>query len=714
MIQELQKRQFNIKPSAQGSNAADAGKSLFELQKEADKYTADITIYEGLQKINKDYKDFIQANLKIGDEEVDVARTLADYDSLISNLVDENQFQKFNNLHTMNNLFNLIENIDSQNYQSLNMDDAAAASELKAFFKNELIAKCELVPEGASGYEECQFISKPATDLVTGFPAEYHLVENFLDAYVRDYRTHSGRFIRFSTMSNKERVDELRKKLNEGITTEALAPEFHARVNTQREALSARLQDVRQCHSSVVKTSADLDTKCREMLTPNESGVTPILADVNSYMSNIENLTENNIPDEAFDEVQDLLKKRENIVERESEKRRENQLLAVNRLIKNKQKDMLSLLDAHLETLGKYGSFSTLLGEEPEEVAKKGDLLTNVFKNILGEEYCSENSGCSALKADGEINENLLLKFLQKIQEEDGAKAFAEMESQKDRLGELLATVSSIQNSQEYKDLEAMKSAMLVDAKASCPNKEGDTEFFAPTNLASCINHLNPGHTNDKILLLNENISVITNTAITEQNYSAAYDACQSMANRIQEQRSSMTEEQRRNSSLSYQGQYGEVCNRIGELHRGHVQTVRQRAIASVAKPPIETNRRGRQVHRFYDDKGEEIGQYVEPNNLAILGVASAKTFQKEGPSMILGLMHNKYALPNYLDNQVQLGIMQKNQFAWNDSFYNSPYYMDYMMNPASFNAFGPGLFYDPVTAGVSKSYGNVGYDFGQ
>lgn len=715
-VKDLQKRQFNLAPAGVSTN-------LFNLQREADKFAAEISILEGLKRINNDYKYFLQSALRIGDENINVARTLTNYDEILSQLTNDVNYRKFSNMHVMNNFLNLLDEIPEGNITSLSAPEVQQEqdpNELKAAILTQLNTVCDNKEEGALGYAECEVIRLSQQDTPGPTSTTKNLLDGFLNAYARDYSRDQGSWFRqqASGVSNPNRIAELRKVLTQGLDTSVLNPQFKETMDNARADATATIQQIRECKTSVVINSEQLNTTCRELLTPNEQGVTPVMAKINALTNPVSDLTRKNIPDELFNQIRDLKKDIADI----NDQGKQNQLNSVTELLQTKQKELVGQLDAHVQTYGKYSQLASILGDDAPEstlpdTLSKTQLLNGTFKDIMGDEFCATagNNDCVLEKADGSLNTNLLLSFLQEMQNEESAVAakFRELESKKNRLGELNRQIASITGSQDYQDLEAMKSAMLLDAKTSCPEKEGETEFFSPSALAACVDHLNPGHRNQNLVQLTDELSVISSTALADSNYSAANNACQSMANSMQARRASMTEEQRRDPANSFQGQFGSICNKIGELHRGHVSTVQQRAIASSYEPQTERTSSGRVVHRFYDDEGEEIDQYVEPNNLAIFGVAAANTFKEQGADLILSGMYNKYTLPNTLSYQVDMGKREADQFAWNQAFYGSPYYIDYMMNPGDFAMFGHGLFYDPVSPGVSKQYGNVGFDFG-
>ncbi|MCP4912084.1 MAG: hypothetical protein GY909_03105 [Oligoflexia bacterium] len=715
LVKDLQVRQFNLTPAGVSTN-------LYNLQREADKFAAEISILEGLKRINNDYKHFLQSALRVGNENINVARTLANYDSVLSELTSDVNYQKFTNMHVMNNFLNLLDEIPEGQITSLSSPEAQDPEELKSAIVTHLLTVCDNKEEGALGYNECQVISSNrGFDLeqnqtpLTNDPT-YTLLDGFLNAYARDYNRDQGNWFRQQAdgVSNPNRVEELRRVLTDGVDTTTLNPSFKQRMDTARSEATATIEQIRRCNTSVVINSEQTNTECRLLLTPNEQGITPAMAKIQAMIGPVSDLTRKNIPDELFNQIRGLQRKVQDI----DDQGKENQLNAVAEHLQSKQTELLAQLNAHSQTYGKFNQLASILGDDPAEIQSKTQMLNGTFREIMGDEFCSAagNNDCILEKADGTLNTNLLLSFLQQMDNEESAVAqkFRELESKKNRLGELNRQIASITGSQDYQDLEAMKSAMLLDAKTSCPQQEGDTQFFNPTALASCVDHLNPGHRNQNLVQLTNNLSVISSTALADSNYSAANQACQSMANSMHTRRASLTEEQRRDPANSFQGQFGNICNKIAELNRNHVSAVQQRAIASsTVDTHSERTSSGRVIHRFYDDEGEEIDQYVEPNNLAIFGVAAANTFKEQGASLILGGMYNKYTLPNTLNYQIDMGKREADQLAWNQAFYGSPYYIDYMMNPGDFAMFGPGLFYDPVTPGVSKQYGNAGFNFG-
>ncbi len=651
--------------------------SLLSLQREFDQLSAELSLYQGLNRLNKEMKNFLQGKEAYQKADQSTGASIQEINQLVQKA--EKDFSIVENYMAMDSMLSVIgDNFTPQTKQG----SPSAEEQVHQHLKSQCQQNQEML--------FCQHVINQNEN-----SASLATVNRFISAYTQAHSTFLGGW---STDGlNKEK---LKKILNKGIDPrikehigsaffQGKAPEQ----TQQMEALSAEWeQHKRNCLGTAFISGQVPQKNQQECLAQFTQGPS---------FQNIEKLAQTTFeyeklslnPLESFQALhQRLVQHSENIDDFKSKLTEQDH----QKFSSLREQTIHNILDKfehfkNIETMAKNldPSTDTLPGLD------KNRAFTKVETFLLG---APSSNSSPWFDSDNKINLEKLNGFIQALQNQSGgAQKLQEKISQlTERLKQLHEAIEQVKNSEQYRETSSLKDYIVYKMRQFCLK---DNKPLGTLGLSSCLQNNNPLGAKDFISFGDELVG-LTSQPDNHQLLKDLSQSCEKQYNQLEK--------------VEYMKNYSGLCSRVqADLNR----TIQKSVDAKRKRSSNKNDLQSRTVI-YRDGQGKITEKYVRAKSYTPWLLAGSEAAVRLGQWYAGSYKPNEYSIKlqqAYTDGDLRW-IVPPNSNPWANHASQETWdaYVDYMNTRSEY--FANPDFYRRVVlenAAPLNSTGNAGFNFG-
>ena len=689
-LQKLQAKILDLKSSSDVSINAD-GKdvnlkdlSMIELQQLHDKLAAELVIKQGLQKLNKDLRAFMDGKANsIGSDTLTKS-----FDHLNKAMAEvKNGADILPKAKIMNTMLDALEGIDPDQIISdtgdINPPELRNSNQI-GVLKTYLSRSCKSGPNTNSNY--CKYMVDGNSEPKNAETQQ--MVDSFLTAFHKAHIA-TGSFGDMRTMWNRalrKDVNVYKDFLNQDLPQSILENDELMEEWDQAEGIVGQFESLKKecmrdyivfsdnqsCVDKFFKSNSSFTKKVEGLLSWKDKVSDSLVIQPETYVD--------------FDKIKkEYEKAKKSGLEKELKKAKDNFAGKKQKLIQN----MLTQYKLNMHKANYRNSFHPLMGNKKEGLEEFDEKMIVEGPKKLLQNMFGPNCGdaCNIFGSEDETN---MMKFFDMLQANNGEKA-KELDENVDKTkASLLAineAINKIKKSDDYKSNERFKGYLSNKVKISCQNSKDKVEEIR-------IKNCTPGGISpvETFLKIGGQIVAMNQLNSENENLNDLLDFCR---------------KQYEIDPQKYKSQYSSYCKSVSyDIKSRRHEAAREQVRRDIINPDT--------IH-YYDENGKIIADetYTPKKDYHYAVVEVAKTVANMAPFALVTVPQMNWSRELATQNGNYWIVPPVNQNPWAFPMSNNAYGgLMWGGNQGTGYFADPSLYSRSYLENTNISYGQTGFDF--